>query len=189
MNHQIIGIDPGESCGVAILDGGQITSAFNIMYDLLPSKITHFLLHPNCTVVIEDIRPFSLRLTPQLISTCKLIGELCYRLKNETGANVELVTRNQVKKWVFDSFPEVCVPIIKRKIEKKGYKNESSGEYRSPSFVFVDDRIVTESMKYKYKIPLPKPGSGYMYGLKDHSWQALALASFWEFSCLKTPDK
>lgn len=178
--NRIIGIDPGKTCGMVILDGGQITSVFNITDIMLSGKVSDFLIHPNCTVVIEDIRPYSLRLTPQVIETCKFIGELNFRLKTWSGAIVEYVTRNHVKKWCFDTFPEVCLPLIQRKIEKKGFKNKDTGEWRKPSFVFVDDKVVTECMKVLHKIPVPKSGKGYQYGLKEHSWQALAVAAYWE---------
>ena len=178
-NHRIIGIDPGSSgCGMAVLDNGYIKSAFNVSNQDFYSKVTNYLIHPNCTVVIEDIRPYSLRLTVQVIDTCKWIGECLYRLKNEANANVVLVARNEVKKWCFDTFPDVCLPIIEKKIEKKGYVTAKTGEPRKPSFVFVDDNVVTKCMQDLYKIPPPKAGKGYMYGLIKHSWQALAVASF-----------
>jgi hypothetical protein len=183
---RIIGIDPGESCGMVVLDGGQITSVLNIMFDNVGDKITKFLIHPNCIVVVEDIRPYSLRLTPQVIWTCKFIGELTYRLKAEAGANVEMMVRNEVKKWCFDTFPDICIPIIEKKILKKGYGNKETGEPRKPSFVFVDDKIVTDCMKVMYKIQKPKSGFGYIHGLKDHSWQALAIASCWWVKTGKT---
>ncbi len=185
--NRIIGIDPGASCGIVVLDGGEIASAFNIMSENLWDKLTSFLVHPSCTVAVEDIRPYSLRLTPQVIDTCKFIGELNFRLKTWSGATVEYVARNHVKKWCFEAFPEVCIPFIEKKIAKKGYtskvRGDRSGEDilipRKPSFVFVDDKIVTESMKVMYNIPIPPSGKGYMYGLKAHSWQALAVASYW----------
>jgi hypothetical protein len=175
--NRIIGIDPGENCGMVILDGGEISSVFNIMSDQIWSKIQYFLLQPNTTVVIEDIRPYSLRLTPQVIETCKWIGEAVYRLKNGSGAIVELMSRSEVKKWCFDTFPEVCRPLADKKIAKKGYKNKETGEFRKATFVYVDDKIVTECMKELHKIPLPKSGKGYQFGLKSHSFQALAVAS------------
>ncbi len=178
--YRIIGIDPGTTCGIVVLDGGQITSVLNITSDIMLSKVSHFLIHPKCTVVVEDIRPYSLRLTPQVIDTCKFIGELNYRLKTWSGAIVEYVVRNHVKKWCFDSFPDVCLPRIRKKIEKKMFVNKDTGEFRKPSFVFVDDKMVTESMKELYKIPVPKSGYGYQFGLKEHSWQALAVASYWD---------
>ena len=179
-NQRIIGVDPGSSgCGMVVLDNGYIKAAFNVSNELFYTKVTNYLLHPNCVVVIEDIRPYSVRLTMQVIDTAKFIGEVVYRLKCEAGANVVLVTRSQVKKWCFDTFPQVCLPIIEKKIDKKGYITESTGDKRKPSFVFVDDIVVTQCMKELYKIPLPKSGKGYMYGLIKHSWQALAVSSFY----------
>lgn len=174
---RIIGVDPGESCGMVVLDGGNISSVFNIISEKLLDKVTNFLIHPQCVVVIEDIRPFSMRLTAQIIDTCKFIGMIVDRLRIDAGADVRLIVRNEVKKWCFDQFPEICIPVIERKIEKKGYKNGNSDDPRKPSFVFVDDKIVMECMKQKYGIPLPPKGKGYRYGLKDHSFQALAVAS------------
>jgi hypothetical protein len=103
-----------------------------------------------------------------------------------------LLSRYEVKKWVFDSFPGVCVPLIDRKNEKKVFAacnvetreeirvdNRGRGK-RKASFISVDDRVVTEAMKDLYKIPLPPAGSGYDYGLKSHGWQALAVASLYQ---------
>jgi hypothetical protein len=102
-----------------------------------------------------------------------------------------MVTRFEVKKWIFDSFPDVAGPLVKRKIAKKCYEacdiesrgivmvNDNGGPMRKGSFVYVDDKVVMESMKYLYKIPTPVPGSGYQFGLKDHSWQALGMVSYW----------
>ena len=72
---------------------------------------------------------------------------------------------------VFDTFPDVVMPLVEKKVAKKYV-------YRKPSFVFVDDKIVTEAMKYHFGIKLPEPGKGYQYGLKEHSWQALAAAAY-----------
>lgn len=179
-HRRIIGIDPGsEESGFVVLEDSNIRVASNLsnvvqLYD----KICNYQLCEDLTIVIEDIRPYSLRLTPQVIDTCKFIGELVYRLKIECGLCVAMVNRSEVKKWCFDSFPEVCVPIIDKMIAKKGYVSKN-GEQRKASFVFVNDKIVTECMKYLYKIPLPKAGKGYDYGLQTHSWQALAVASYY----------
>ncbi len=178
MAQRIIGIDPGsESCGMVVLDGGRITGAWNLTNSQFWGKVTNYLINPSCVVVIEDIRPYSLRLTPQVIDTCKFIGEAVFRLKSWSGATVRLITRNEVKKWVFDTFPEVCIPGIEKKILKKGFVNRETGQPRKPSFIFVDDKLVMESMKVLYKIPMPVRGYGYQHGLKDHSWQALATAT------------
>ena len=174
---RIIGIDPGsEESGMVVLDDSTIIGAFNLKNDLFYSKVTNFLLHNNTTVAIEDLAAYSLRLTPQVISTAKFIGECLYRLKNEAGANVSLVPRSRVKKWCYDTFPFVCMPLVEKKIEKKGQIKED-GTFRKGNFFYIDDKAVTECMKYLYKIPLPQPGKGYDYGLISHAWQALGVAS------------
>ncbi len=177
ISERIIGVDPSnQECGIVVLDNGRITTAFNVSSDLFYSKITEFLIHRDFVVVIEDLRPYTTRLTQQVIDTAKFIGEAVYRLKCEVGARIELIPRNEVKKWAFDKFPEICLPIIDKRIDRKGYVS-ANGENRKASFVFVDDKVMTECMKSLYKIPLPKAGKGYLHGLQKHSWQALACAS------------
>lgn len=189
--NRIIGIDPGKTCGMVVLDGGEITAVFNIISFNLYDKITKYLLHPDCYIVMEDIRPYSTPLTPQIIDTAKFIGEACYRLQDALGKPIILKPRSDVKKWVYDTFPEVCGPIVRKKMQKKVfdacdyatkepvrvYGNGEIWKERKGSFVYVDDKIVTEAMKSHYKIPVPPPGSGYKYGLKDDAWQALAVAT------------
>lgn len=184
---RIIGIDPGETCGMVALEGGHITSVFNIMSEKLMSNIQHLLLGNNIHIVIEDIRPYSLRLTPQVIQTCKFIGEVAFRLKSGSNAIVQMIPRSEVKKWCFDTFPEVCVPLVDKKILKKGFINKETGAPRKASFIFVDDKIVTECMKFRYQIEKPKSGYGYQFGLKEHSWQALAIATLLESKLAGTP--
>jgi len=191
MEQRIIGIDPGsESSGMVVIDGSNIVGAWNLVnshqfYD----KVTNFSIHNNLIVVIEDIKPYSLKLMPQVIDTCKFIGEAVYRLKTHSGLNVVMVDRYTVKRWVFDTFPDVCLPLIDARIEKKMYDacdvktkemiriNDKGMTKRKPSFVYVNDKIVMECMKYLYKIPLPPVGKGYKFGLQSHSFQALAVAS------------
>lgn len=175
--NRIIGLDPGsEATGMVVLDNYNIIGAFNLKNECFYNKVTNYLIHNNVTVIIEDLAAYSLRLTPQVISTAKFIGECLYRLKNDAGCNVVLIPRSAVKKWCYDTFPSICLPIIEKKIEKKGYKN-ADGEFRKGNFFYIDDKIVIECMKHLYKIPLPKAGKGYDYNLKTHSWQALACAS------------
>jgi hypothetical protein len=179
---------------MTVLDGTEIVAVFNIISFNLYSKITKYLLHSNCEVVMEDIRPYSTPLTPQIIDTAKFIGEASYRLQDALGKPIQLMPRSDVKKWVYDTFPNVCAPYIQKKMMKKVFdacemgsqrdiKVYGNGELWKPrkgSFVYVDDKMVTEAMKSHYKIPMPPPGSGYQYGLKDDAWQALAVATCWQ---------
>lgn len=171
MNKIFVGIDPGcEKSGVSVIQGGKILRAWNIENEVLYDIITPYVLK-DAVIVIEDIRPYSIRLTPEVIKTCKVIGEMVYRLKVVAGLEVELVSRNQVKKWVFDNLKEAIMPSISEKVAKKFPD-------RKPTFVFVDDRIVTIAMKHLFQIKQPAPGKGYEFGLRDHSWQALAVAAY-----------
>ncbi len=189
----VVGIDPGSAiCGVCVLEENQIIGAFNLKYSTLWGKISHFLINPKCVVVIEDIKPYSVQLNPHVIDTCKIIGEMVYRLRKEAGLEPVLVSRGEVKKWVFDSFPEICLGGVDKKNLKKRFLScnvmTKETEYvfsdgrpfklKKASYVSVDDRIVEKSMQFHYGFKLPEPGNGYPFGLKEHSWQALALASF-----------
>lgn len=183
MEHfRIIGIDPGSTIGVCVIDSYQIQSAFEVTKDIFWSRISSLVLSNRLIVAVEDIKPYSLPLTPQVIETCKWIGEAVYRLKNDAGCNIEMVSRFQVKKWCFDAFPGVCLPLIDAKIAKgvlKGkYINKSTGQNRPASYHFVDDKIVTACMTNLWKIEKGKQGRKTPFGLKSHSFQALSVASF-----------
>ena len=167
--------------------------AFNLRNDYdLYDIITNYSLHSDLTIVIEDIKPYSLKLTPDVIETCKFIGELNYRLKVASGFKVVMVSRYDIKKWVYDTFPLVCEPLIDLKIEKKMYSaclladrseirvDTRGRNKRKASFIYVDDKIVTESMKHLYGLEKPKSGKGYKFGLRTHAFQALACASFYD---------
>lgn len=189
-NKRIIGLDPGnEITGMVVLDGGIIIGAWNLPNTDLFNKIGSYSLHKNLTIVIEDIKPYSLKLTPQVIDTCKFIGEAVFRLRINAGLHVEMVSRYEVKKWVFDTYPQICLPLISDKIDKKMYEacsvetqeeikvDRRGRSKRKSSFIYVDDRIVIEVMKAAYGLKMPPKGKGYEYGLKTHSFQALGLAT------------
>ena len=194
MEKIIWGIDPGSStCGIVGLNSGLIGDCF----ECEPNEVYHRILTLSgantFTVVIEDIFPFSMRLTPQVIETCKIIGELTFRFKECMHAEVHLVARNTIKKWIFDTVPEECIPRIEKKILYKHTRNlakglkgltKIDGEMRQPSFQWVDDRIVIAALKCMHNIPTPKPGKSNIYGLKStsHAWQSLAVCSFFYHS-------
>jgi hypothetical protein len=145
-------------------------------------------------VVIEDIFPYSLRLTPEVIATCKLIGRLEEKFESCEGcSSINLIPRNTIKKWIFDTVPEECIPRINKKILLKHNRNirygkkgltKIDGEMRQPSFQWVDDRIVIAALKSIHNIPTPKPGKKNIYGLgsTSHAWQALAVCSYFYHS-------
>ena len=151
-------------------------------------------------VVIEDIFPYSLRLTPAVIETCKLIGELTYRFgKARNVSTVSLVARNTIKNWVFNTVPDECIGRINKKILLKHNRNirdskkgliKKDGEMRQPSFQWVDDRIVIAAMKVIHGIPTPKPGKRNIHGLSStsHGWQAMAVATYFSHTGQKASE-
>jgi hypothetical protein len=185
----IIAIDPGDVVsGVTIIKMGCISVSSNLDNPGMMKFIkTHTAGIPNDEIVavIEDIRPYASKLTMQIIDTCKYIGELRYRL-DEANIASEWPPRSAIKKWVFDSFPTVCIPRIEAKIlyqdgrnikqGKKGLRTKD-GELRKPSFHYVDDRIVVAAMKEHWGIETPKPGKTNKYKISAHGWQALAAGT------------
>lgn len=197
----IFSIDVGPIIsGVCVISNNQIIECVNLSNDAVCAKIKEYYVKYRVIPVIEDIRAYSGKLSQEVINTCKFIGELSYRLQNELQIHYyRLITRSSVRKWVFDAFPDTCIPAIDKKIayldEYGKRKNEElvaagkkskyrryvtkSGGLRKASFNYVDDRIIITVMKKLWKIPEPKPFKGNIYGLKAHSWQALALASYY----------
>lgn len=195
MTQRIIGIDPsGSNCGIVVLDDRHIVAAYDCSTDKFYDIITPWLLHSNLIVVIEDIAAYSLRLMPAVIDTCKFIGELTYRLKNDVGVNVQLIPRSSVKKWVFELFPVMCSEFVAKKIEKTGLfacdvatkeeirvSKDGSGtpwKKRTGNFFYLDDVIIQEAMRVFYRIDSPGKGRKYSNGMKKHNWQALSTATF-----------
>jgi hypothetical protein len=178
-NQILVGVDPGDrQSGIVLLENGKIAYADNCDNEYVFTVIfgANIQKNSNIKIICEDIRPYSLKLSPQIIETCKYIGEIRYRLK-QAKIDVQFVPRNEVKKWVFDTFPDVCIPRIEQKIAKKGKLN-ANGEPRKPSFVWVDDRIIQAAMMKMWGIEKPKPGKKNPLGLKSHSYQALAIVSY-----------
>ena len=190
MRKAIFSIDVGsEVSGVALisLENG-IEYASVLDNHLIIDKITNIMLNRKIIVVIEDIRPFKMGMAMQTIETAKFIGELKYRLKSELQVEFELFPRFDVKRFVFDRFQDLCLERIGKKIaylddigERSGRKRyrKKTGELYKATMHYVDDRIVIAAMKEYWGIETPKPGKSNKYGLKSHSWQALALGTFY----------
>jgi len=178
-------IDPGNSiCGICLLGGNTIRA-----WEVPPERAFDLIMEESGgspgQVAIEDMTGYSVPLSKDVIETCKLIGVLAYRFGQV--AAVHLVTRGMVKKAIFEAVPAVCIPRIEAKIAAKHRRSIAKGEkgmlnkdgnMRSPSFHYVDDRIVIAAVKEVLNIPTPKPGKRNIYGLTGHSWQALAVACF-----------
>jgi hypothetical protein len=186
----VVGIDPGSDIvGMVVLTDMRIEQAFNLEIAAFWGKIEALTRYSELTVVIEDLAPYSLRLTPQVIDTAKFIGEAVFRLKQYSNVKVVLIPRSKVKMWVWENFLDLVRPLIDSKIDKKLFPackiddrteirvDDRGKPARKGSFIYVDDKIVKAAMVHLYQIPKPPPGAGYIHGIKDHAWQALACAS------------
>lgn len=191
-------IDSGNVVsGVAVITRDKIIYAANIPNEDIISKVTEFSEKTRVTVIIEDIKPYAVKLSPQVIDTCKAIGELVYRVRSEAKLEYVLISRYEVKRWVFDTFQSMATERISKRIEyMDGYRigrgekglRKKDGSLRVPSFHWVDDRVCLAAMKMYWKIDNPKPGKSNKHGLSKHSWQALALATFYINSTLNNPS-
>jgi len=199
MDKIIWGIDPGSSiCGICELKSGLIGNVFDEQPNSVYKRIMSLCGPNSVTVVIEDVFPFSNRLTPDVIDTCKLIGELTYRFNTTENVSVHLVPRNSVRNWIFKTVPDVVIPRViermeyldKQKIKqgKRGLRDKE-GKLYEPHFRYVDDRIIIAALKKLYNIPTPKPGKSNIYGLKGHNFQALAVAAYFAHIGKNTNEK
>lgn len=174
----IIGVDVGNlQSGVVVILGGEISNVNIFPNNMVFEHIrAYFVKYKHVSVIVEDIKPYAGNLSQQAIDTCKFIGELNWRF-NEIGIKYSMITRSTIRKWVYDSFPDLVRPLVEQIIVKRNEKN-NDGKNRKPSFVYVNDSIVVKAMRLYWGIEMPPPGYGYVHGLKTHTWQALALASF-----------
>lgn len=62
-------------------------------------------------------------------------------------------------------------------IKKMNWYRKADGSLKAPTPHYIGDREVIAVMKKHWGIPEPKVGQSNKYGLKDHSWQALAVIS------------
>lgn len=175
----LIAIDSGSTqSGVIVVKWLKIAYAANLQnIEVLKLIKATKKEDRDVVVLVEDIKPYSVSLTQSTIDTCKFIGRVCFFM--EAGrVEYKLITRHQVKRWVYDQFPTVVLERICKKIEYKNKKN-NDGKLRKPSYVYVDDRIVIAAMKYLWKIETPKPFQKNVFNISAHAWQALAVASVW----------
>lgn len=189
----VISVDPGEKrsgLSVIMLNREAVSKSELIGFvednKVIVDKITEYYVKYDCIVAIEDIVPYNLRVTKELLTTCKFMGELDYRLRKELTLPVEYLTRGKIKKWIFEAFPGLCVNRVSKKIaylddygaknDKKRYRTKT-GDLKKASFHWVDDRIVIAAMKELWNIPTPKPGKKNIYGFSSHAWSALAVGS------------
>jgi hypothetical protein len=161
-----------------VIENGEITlaktSSNEEIVDLIKS---YYKVGRKLRVAIEDIRPYSLQLSPDVIETCKWIGELKYRLKSSRIA-FKLIGRSEVKKWAYDTFPEIVEPIIRKRIKKKGLVNKDGSE-RKTSHVWINDQAIIACMREHWDVRYIGNTKRNNYGLNSHSWQALALGTYY----------
>lgn len=192
-NTLLVGIDPGEThSGVAIVENGAIQKGINISNILLIDFILslqksefYFL------VIIEDMRPYNMRISDNVINTIKFIGQIEWRLSS-LGVNFKLFPRWEIKQWVFQKYPDMAKEEVCKKIEYLASTMEKKNggirvPRRKPSFVYINDRIVERAIKMWWGIKKPKVGQSSPFGLKTHSWQGLAMITFY-IEQLKKPS-
>jgi hypothetical protein len=176
----LVGIDAGsEQSGIVIISDGVIQVGDTIGN----SHIFDFIVNArngckDFVVAVEDMRPYNMRITDGVIQTIKFIGQLEWRLR-DVGIAYDLIPRWQVKQWVFLQYKPIVEPLIERKIElaaKRKIKEGKKPRNASPSFVYVDDRMVSAAMREFWKIEKVKK-VGQEAFIKDHAWSALAVAS------------
>src|ERR1700677_4520088 len=184
--QNLIAVDPGDLIsGFCVIENGKISFGENYHNLLVFPKIRELLEIRPYMVIIEDVRAYGTRLSPQLLLTAKFIGELEYCL-NQAGIAFKLVPRYEVKMWVYNTFPKIVLPRVaarvaledrrRLKMDLKRLRTKAGDLYKG-NFIWVDDRIIKAAMAHHWEIKKPKPGKPTPFGLKDHSWQALGLAS------------
>ena len=179
-NVVILAIDPGsEQSGTVTIKSGCIDCAANMENEALFDLIDRYTLFGNdkvrLMVLYEDIRPFTSRFNMDTINTCKMLGRLEYVLKQRLVA-YKAITRNEVKSWVFNNYKEHLVDVISKRITATGRKRKDGTDLK-PSFHYVNDRLVYKAMCLHWGIERPKPGKSNKYGIRTHSWSALAVAT------------
>lgn len=181
-----IGIDAGSSqSGVIILDEKNIRRGCNIENDeVFDLVVNNRELCEQLIVVIEDVRPYKAQISEHIIQTIKFLGQIEWRLK-ASGIPFTLIPRWHVKQWVFLQYRAMAETEISKNMvrhyalkDKKGLGVPLNKQRTTPTFVYVDDRIVQKAMRLHWRIEKPKVGSTTPFGLKDHSWQALGLISY-----------
>ncbi len=175
----VISCDPGsETSGLVVIRNTEIVFADQkIPNHAVLGKITHFFEQFGGVVVIEDIAPYSQTLKMQVIQVCKFIGQLEYRL-SVLDIGYEMIPRSSVKKWVYDEYQDVIWEQLRKKVIRSE-KRRKDGKTLTPTFVWVDDRMVASAMRAHWGIKKPKPGHKNELGISGHSWQALGLATYW----------
>lgn len=173
----ILAIDPGHTfSGLVEIRHGVIHRAWDADNEAVLDFLVCWCLQTgeDGIVLYEDVMLYGAKAGKDVIRTIKFIGvlerELAFR-----AHNYKAVFRWEVKKWVYDTWPDLCKPRVDKKIGL--IKKREPGKNPNNTFILVDDRIVIAAMKLMWGIETPKPGQRTLHGLSVHSWQALAVAS------------
>jgi hypothetical protein len=180
-----VAIDPGDSSsGIVALVDGYINFAANTSNEKVIDVVRGYQEDYRLRVVVEDIRPYSGITSMNTLETCKYIGELRYRLKTARIA-FRMYPRATVKQWIFENYKKLLIPLIDAKIIED-FKKGKLRNLRKASYNYVDDSMIVYAMRHHWGIPEPsRIGERNIYGLSAHSWQALALATFYEATARK----
>lgn len=195
----IIAVDPGSlTSGVVTIVDGIIKEAI----DALPNEEVYLYIlrslpvnrhQGNAIALIEDIKPYSVKLSQQTIDTAKFIGELRYCLQGHPLPYKE-IPRSAIKEWINLQYRHIVRRLLDKKVEYRSTMNDrlvlegkieknnlvkKDGDLKAATYVWIDDRMVSAAMRAQWDIKKPKPGHKSELGLKNHSFQALALATYY----------
>lgn len=189
-------IDAGSiESGIVILINGQITHAAITLNEELIAKVREYLgVEYKLKVLVEDLAPYSMQLTPDVLKTAKVLGMIEYKLK-VARISYTLVTRSKIKEWVYSEYKSLLEPLVKEKVVKRMKKKNlptinKDGSEKKGSFAWLDDRLIEIAMRKEWDVPAQR-GKKNRFALKAHSFQALALATLFikEPLCLFKMDK
>lgn len=162
--------------GLAVVINGGLMVGFNVPNCEVIGIIESYKDIGTVVCAIEDVRAYKGYFKQNLIDTCKYIGELQYCLK-VAGIEYVLVPRSSVKWWLYSRYTSILEPLVMKIISQKKLINKN-GEFRKPSFVHVNDRIVANAMREIWQLKKPKPGHKVQNGIISHAIQALAVATY-----------
>src|ERR1700735_3514132 len=125
IKHKMIGIDPGSAkSGVIVLEDGYIRQGYNLPNtEIIEFVYAESLDCKKLTVIVEDVRPYRMRITDGIIQTIKFLGEIQWRLQ-AMGQKFELIPRWEVKQWIFLQFKVMAVTEIENKIVRAAKRKE-----------------------------------------------------------------
>ena len=178
----VIAVDPGSSrSGVVVLINEKIHLAKHALNEEIIPLVREYLgVKYTLRVVIEDVKPYKMRISQDIITTCKFIGVLEDRLK-AARISTTLISRPEAKEWAYLGYNDLLTNMVKKKVlrwaKKEGLPpTNEDGSERQGNFVWLDNRMIESAMRLEWNIP-SKRGTTNEYKLETHSFQALLLAT------------